>query len=347
MTPRERWLAVLNGQRADRVPTDYWATGEVTDRLLAELGCVDEMVLYRKLGIDRLIAVGPRYTGPDFGEANMWGVRRVRQEYAGGAGAYDEVVDYPLAGATTVAQIDSHPWPSPDWYDFTVLPGRIAALPEWPIRAASYEPFLLYCHLRGQEQALMDLAMFPDLAEAALTRIFDFHYTLAQRTFESADPGSIHVTYVAEDLGTQHSLLMSEPMVNRFLKPNMKRMIDLAHSFGVKAMHHDDGACRPLLGGLIEIGIDILNPIQWRCPGMDRRELMAEFGDCLVFHGGVDNQHTIPFGTPDDVRAEVRENIEIFGRRYICAPCHNIQPITPTANIVALYQAAHEYGAIP
>ena len=87
-----------------------------------------------------------------------------------------------------------------------------------------------------------------------------------------------------------------------------------------------------------------MNPIQWRCKGMDREGLKKDFGDKLIFHSAVDNQQTIPFGTPEDVRKEVAENVRIFGRGYIIGPCHNIQPVTPVENIVALYEAAYEHA---
>jgi uroporphyrinogen decarboxylase len=127
----------------------------------------------------------------------------------------------------------------------------------------------------------------------------------------------------------------------------MRKMVDMAHSFGVKAMHHDDGAIRTLLPDLLETGIDMLNPIQWRCKGMEREGLARDFGKSIVFHGGVDNQHTLPFGTPEDVKHEVADNIRIFskGKGYVVAPCHNLQPNTPTANILALYEAVHEAAA--
>ena len=101
-----------------------------------------------------------------------------------------------------------------------------------------------------------------------------------------------------------------------------------------------------VVNALIAIGIDVLNPIQWRCKGMDREGLKRDFGDRLVFHGGVDNQQPLPFGTPDDVRREVLDNLRILGAGggYILAPCHNIQPVTPVANILALYQTGYEHG---
>jgi uroporphyrinogen decarboxylase len=125
-------------------------------------------------------------------------------------------------------------------------------------------------------------------------------------------------------------------------------MIALAHSYGVKVFHHDDGAIRPLLPELIEIGIDLLNPIQWRCRGMEREGLARDFGASVVFHGGVDNQQTLPFGSPEDVRREVADNIAAFRdcKGYVVAPCHNIQPNTPTRNILALYEAVHEFGQL-
>jgi uroporphyrinogen decarboxylase len=130
-------------------------------------------------------------------------------------------------------------------------------------------------------------------------------------------------------------------MWRKFLKPRMSMLIALAHSYGVRAFHHDDGSIRKLLPELLEAGIDLLNPIQWRCRGMERESLAAEFGPSVIFHGGIDNQHTLPFGAPDDVRAEVHDNLRIFADcRYIVAPCHNIQPNTPTENILAMYEEA-------
>jgi uroporphyrinogen decarboxylase len=111
-------------------------------------------------------------------------------------------------------------------------------------------------------------------------------------------------------------------------------------------LFHSDGAIRPLLKSMIDAGIDVLNPVQWRCAGMEREGLKADFGDDLIFHGGMDNQQTMAFGTVEDVRQEVHDNIAILGDGggYILAPCHNIQAITPPENIVALYEQGYEEG---
>jgi len=133
----------------------------------------------------------------------------------------------------------------------------------------------------------------------------------------------------------------------RFLLPGQVKMADLARSYGVHVMYHTDGAARIFLPDLIDrVGIEILNPIQWRCPGMERERLVADFGDRVIFHGSIDNQQTLAFGSVDDVVDEVRQSVEIYdGARWICAPCHNIQPVSPTKNVVAMYETIHALGA--
>ena len=351
MTSRERWLALLSGARADRVPCDYWGTSEVTARLLNELGCRSEDELWRRLGIDKCIHLAPLHPLAKEDEWHIdsvfpiWHIGAADVSYQGGLGVYVETVSHPLAPAQSVADVEDFSWPHPEEWDVSTLRRRCQEWQGYPILGGCYEPFYLYCHLRGMEQALEDLAANPEIVEAALERIYLIHESIIRRMLEEVGD-LIDFIYVAEDLGTQQSLLMSPASFRRFLKPRMARIIQLVHSFGVRVFHHDDGAIRPLLPELIEIGIDLLNPVQWRCHGMEREGLARDFGPFVVFHGGVDNQKTLPFGTPAEVRQEVADNIRIFKncKGYIVASCHNIQPSTPTENILALYEAVHEYG---
>jgi uroporphyrinogen decarboxylase len=274
---------------------------------------------------------------------SIWNVQTRSVAYGDSIGEYQEDALHPLGGAATVAEIEAFEWP--DAADFDVAALRRSCL-EWkgyPILGATSEPFYLYCRLRGMEQALEDLIARPAIAEAILERIFRFDYALIQRVLREVGD-LVDLIYVAEDLGTQESLLISPKTFRQFLKPRMAQLIAMIHSFGARVFHHDDGAIRPLIPELLEIGIDILNPIQWRCRGMDRASLAQSFGNQVVFHGGIDNQNTLPFGSPEDVRREVRENIAMFsrGRGYIVAPCHNLQANTPTENVVVLYRAVHE-----
>lgn len=346
MTPRERWLAVLDGRKPDRVPCDYWGTAEITARLRRDLGCPNERALFERLGVDKCAYLGPRH--PKARESgwhlqslfSIWHVETRNVAYGDSAGEYEEDAFHPLAQAETVAEIDAFDWP--DAADFEIGELRRQAL-EWkghPILGATSEPFYLCCRLRGMETALEDLVLRPEIAEAVLGHIFRFDFALIGRVLREAGD-LVDIVYIAEDLGTQRSLLLSPAAFRRFLKPRMAELIALVHSFGKRVFHHDDGAIRALIPELLETGIDILNPVQWRCRGMEREALAADFGPRVVFHGGIDNQQTMPFGTPDEVRRQVRENLEIFskGRGYIVAPCHNLQSNTPTENVLALYEA--------
>ena len=214
-----------------------------------------------------------------------------------------------------------------------------------PILAGGSQPFLIYGLLRGLEQAMTDLVLSPDVVHYSLDKLYGLAYEKTKRIYETI-PGRVDVTYVDEDLGSQEGLLFSPAHIREFFIPWMKKMIDLAHQAGSFVRHHSDGAVRNILPDVVQAGIDILNPIQWRCPGMEREALKRDFGDALVFHGGVDNQHTLPFGSVEEVRREVLDNLRILGENggYILAPCHNIQAVSPPENVVALYRTGLENG---
>jgi uroporphyrinogen decarboxylase len=345
MTPRERWLAVLKREKPDRVPMDYWGTREATEKVMKHLGVssVDEML--ERLHVDKVVGIGPKYVGPKLAEnANEYGILHRSIDY--GTGVYEEVTFRPLAAFNSVAEIETHyRWPSPDWYDFSAIPSRVKAAGERPIQGGGSEPFLTYCALRGQEQAFMDLVINKDIARYCLDKLFDLCYENSRRVYEAAG-GRVMISYVAEDMGSQEDLMFSPAQIHEFLLPRMKRMIDLAHQAGAYVFHHSDGAIRKIIPDMIAIGIDVLNPIQWRCKGMEREGLKRDFGDKLIFHGGVDNQQTLPFGTVADVRQEVIDNLRILGAGggYILAPCHNIQAVSPPENVVAMYETGYENG---
>jgi uroporphyrinogen decarboxylase len=352
MTPRERWMALFRGERPDRVPCDYWGTGEITTRLLHDLGCESERALWQKLGIDKCVLLGPRHpkakeTGWHLPSLfSLFGIETRNIEYGDGIGVYEEVASSPLAHAETVAEINDCPWPNPRDFDYSALRAECAQYhPEYPVLGVSYEPFYLYCRLRGMERALEDIGGNPEFADALMERIFDLFAAIVRNSIEAAGE-HFDFVYVAEDLGTQESLLMSPRSIRRFILPWLTKMAEITHAAGKLVFHHDDGAIRPMIPDLIRAGVDVLNPIQWRCKGMEREGLARDFGASLVFHGGVDNQGTLPFGTSEDVRREVADNIRIFRecKGYVVASCHNLQSNTPTENVVAMYRAVDEFG---
>jgi len=345
MTPRERWEAVLRHELPDRLPMDYWATPEATAKLVAHLGCRDLDEALRRLHVDAPLRIGPRYVGPPRAKGtDIHGCRYRRVEYDGGA--YSECVFHPLAQYETVEQVQAgYGWPSVDWFDFSGIPAQLAGNEHRPIRGGGSEPFLTYKELRGQEQALMDLVLNPDMVHYCLDKLFGLCYESTRRIFEQA-PGRVLISYVAEDLGGQTALMMSLEHVRQFLLPRMKRMIDLVHEAGAYAFFHSDGAVIEAVPDMMGIGIDVLNPLQWRCKGMDRQVLKDRFGDRIALHGGMDNQQTLAFGSVEDVRAEAAYNVRVLGRGggYILAPCHNIQSVSPPENVVAMYETAYELG---
>ncbi|MCX7806369.1 MAG: uroporphyrinogen-III decarboxylase-like protein, partial [Planctomycetota bacterium] len=341
----ERWLAVLTRRKPDRVPMDYWATGEFDEKLKKHLGCATMDEVFAKLHIDIPLTVGPKYVGPKPKEGeDIFGMRRKPVNY--GTGVYYEVVYSPLAQYKSVEEIErNYRWPDPDWWDYSGIPVKIKGQEHRPIKGGGSEPFLTYKALRGMEQAYMDLIENPEIVHYCLDKLFHLAYENTRRIYE-AIPGKVLISYVAEDLGSQNDLLFSPAQIREFLLPRMKKMMDLVRQAGAFVFHHTDGAVRKILPDLIEIGIQVLNPVQWRCPGMEREGLKRDFGDKLIFHGAVDNQYTLPFGSAAEVRQEVLDNYRILGAGggYILAPCHNIQAVTPPGNVVAMYETGYEYG---
>jgi uroporphyrinogen decarboxylase len=313
--------------------------------MMRHFGCTLNEV-FSRLHVDRVIDLAPRYAGPPLEPGHdMYGCRHQTVDY--GPGAYDEVVSHPLAQYTSVGEIEAeYTWPTADWFDVSGIAGQAAGKEMYPIRGGGSEPFLTYKDLRGMEQAYLDLIEYPEIVHYVLDQLFGLRFELTRRIYEQLPHGTVHITYVAEDLGSQGSLLMSPAAIREFLLPRMKRMIDLAHQAGAYVFFHSDGAVRPILPMFIEAGIDVLDPVQWRCKGMEREGLKRDFGDRLVFHGAVDNQYTLAFGTVNEVRQEVIDNIRILGRGggYILGPCHNTQPISPVENVIAMYETGYEYG---
>jgi uroporphyrinogen decarboxylase len=346
MNHRERILAAVRHQPVDRWPTDIWATPEVFARLRAHLGVSTNIEVYDALDIDGIIGITPPYIGPALVhtaeyQVNEWGMGNRAQ--AVDSGSYDEQVYYPLAQAETIADLEAYPWPSPDWYDYSALPALAAQYPGRAIECGYTACFFFHNLLRGLEASLMDPMLRPEFTRYFVQRVSDFFTEYHRRCFEAAR-GLIDFTQVTDDLGFQTGLLISPRVFAEFYAPAMRRAIDLAHSYGLTVFHHDDGDLRGLLPQLADLGIQVLNPIQWRCGNWDLPALKAEYGARLCFHGGIDNQHTLPFGTPADVQAEVqrlKSTLGADGTGYIIAPCHCIQGLTPLENILALYQAAH------
>lgn len=345
MTPRERFQAVLKRQKPDRIPMDIWATPEAVDKMCKHFNSDFSEVL-RQLHIDAHHVIDPPYIGPPMPDGqDMWGLEYREVDY--GTGKYLEVAKHPLAAYETIKEVEeNYVWPTVDWLDFSVLPEQVKGHEHQVIGFWGTQPLRVYRDLRGNEQAYMDLVINPELAAYCIDKILEFGNTKVQRIFETV-PSMVACVDASEDFGGQDGLLCAPQHIREIILPGMKRLMQIIRQYDEGyAFTHSDGSIREIIPDLIDAGSHILDPIQWRCAGMDRVALKQDFGDKLVFHGAVDNQHTLPFGSAQDVREEVLYNLDVLGKNggYILAPCHNIQAITPIENILALYQTGYEYG---
>ncbi|HID05663.1 MAG TPA: hypothetical protein EYP10_00795, partial [Armatimonadetes bacterium] len=306
MTSHERVMTTLQHCEPDRVPVDYWAVSEVTERLKKHFGFKTDEELLHHFNVDLRYVRGPSYIGlelrrhPDGTVEDLWGVRRrvVTIEGNGYRWSYKHVVEPPLAGATSVHDIEKHRWPSPDWWNYSTIADEcerhrkrgyaVVNAGDRLDRTAQFKPFM---YIRGMEQAYIDLIKNPDIAEAIIAHIRDYFLEYNRRVFEAAD-GKIDIFMMGDDFGTQRGLMVDVETWRRFFKPGFKAFIELAHSFGIKVMHHTCGSVVELIPDFIECGLDILQSLQPRAVGMDLKVLKREYGKYLCFHDGIDVQRT-------------------------------------------------------
>ena len=275
----------------------------------------------------------------------MWGVRRKAQSF--GLGGYDEIVEYPLAGANTPLDLDKHTWPTPEWFDYTALDESIRHAQrdgEHCLMIHNGNIFESSWYMRGFERMFIDFMDAPELVHALFERVTAFYCEHFRRLLEIAD-GRVDLAFTADDIGGQNGLLVSLATWESFIKPYHQRLNRVIHEFGVKVIYHTDGAVMRAVPGLIDMGIDVLQALQFSARGMDPAALKALAGERLSFEGGVSVQTTLPFGTPDDVRLEVETLIATLGRGggYILGPSHAIQAGTPAENVLAMFETALNY----
>lgn len=360
MTPRERILAVLARKPVDRLPVDLWHTPEIGAMLRSHFQADNDLALYRALRLDKIVwdfmdykAAGGERAGAQSGAGaesggsrTMWGVPL--KGIQAGEAFYAEFGEAPMKDFDSVRQLDAYPWwPDPDRFDYDKAVAVAAeAAPEFAVLGPWVSCFEIYCQVRGLEQAMCDLALDPDFVDAVLDRIEAIQTEMMRRFFARAGH-LLSLVFISDDVGGQSSLLMSPDTWRRHLAPRLARWCELIHGHGLKVFFHSDGAIEPLIGPLIDCGIDVLNPIQHACPGMELAALKKNYGHRVIFHGGIDNQGVLPRGTVADVRAETRHCLETLGagrEGFICCSCHNVQPGTPLENILAMVETVHREG---
>jgi uroporphyrinogen decarboxylase len=361
MTHRQRALMAVKHQEPDRVPIDNWMVPEIQKKSMEYYGCDTYEELLQFLGVDFRNNYGPSYVGLDFKKypdgtvEDLWGVRRKKVTYGKGTeheGTYSEVAESPMERMTTLEEIENYPrWATPDWWDYSKVKEDCRHYhPEYCVinvgdrldRTAQLKPMM---YLRGIQQAFVDLAINPKIVEAIRGHVVNYFVEYNHRVFKAAG-GEIDVFMMGDDVGGQTGPLLSLEMWRRYFKNGFKAFIDVAHQYGIPVMYHSCGDVKQFLPDFIECGLDILQSLQPRATNMDIKKLKQEFGKDISFQGGMDIQHTLPLGTPADVREMVRYAMESAkaGGGYIICTAHNIQVDTPIENVAALFEAYHEFG---
>ncbi len=344
MTPKERVLCSLNWKEPDRVPIQTYLTPEIRIKLQGYLGTDD---LLKCLGVD-FRAVEPKYCGKvkeshDGIVYDIWG-GGYRSVSHGSAGAYQEAVILPLAELKTLDDVEKYNWPSPEDYDYTVLPEQCASMKDYAVCLGSAGiPDILngVSRGRGMERVMMDIVLRDEVGMAIIDRRVECLYQYVKRSLEAAR-GGIDIVRIGEDCGNQNGRMFSEKDFNEVFRPRIQKFINLAHSFGAKAMMHSCGDTHELMDTFIEMGLDIEDAMQPEPAGMDPEKIRAKCNGKLAFCGLISTQQTLPYGTIEDCRCEARHRLDVIakGGGYIFSPAHCIQPDTPVENILAIYEEA-------
>jgi len=347
MTPRERVLSSLRHEVPDRIPLHIKAEKEVWAKLRDHFSVASDERVMDALGVD-IRAIAPVYVGPEpkrFSDGSFADVLGFhRQVVANEYGSYYEFAGFPLAAAQSVEDIETYAWPRPEWWDVSTIPEQIDRINQNTEYCILYEAgsvFEMGWGLRGLEQFLMDMMLEPAISQAILSGWANFWNALNRRVLEAAG-GRIDIAWTWDDVGTQHGPMLSPSLWAQQIKPLHVQMNSVFSEYGAKTMYHSCGSIMRFIDGFIDMGVEILNPVQPRPKGMDLPWIKSTYGDRLSFHGGIDIQHTLPHGTPEQVAQEVKERIRTLGRGggYILAPAHLIQGDTPVENIVTMYDIA-------
>jgi uroporphyrinogen decarboxylase len=380
MKPRERVRLALDHKEPDRIPIDLGATivtsiattsyiqlkkhlGMPLEEIklldyVQQLPYVDE-ALQERFGVDFRMVQLPAATAPGltifeegdyYAFVDRWGSKLHMPKQGG---LYFDWVDFPIKESTMEA-LDRYKWPRPDPPEYN---DRLAAQARDLYENTDYALvgsavigggiFEQPARTMGLESFLMALLTEPAFADRLMERITDIYVESCNAYLDKLGP-YLQVFTFWDDMAGQSGWLIRPDIYRRMIKPKQRRLVDaIKKKTDAKLFYHSCGATRDLIPDLIDLGFDILNPVQVSARGMDTRQLKADFGKDIVFWGGgVDTQHVLPFGTPQEVADEVKRRIDDLapGGGFVFAAIHNIQAFVPPENVVAAFETALEYG---
>jgi uroporphyrinogen decarboxylase len=356
MKHRDRVAAALNHQRPDRCPMQISFTPEFAERLRADMSMSEKVInmsrgahnphgggntyeLERALGEDMLLtSVGWANSYYQAGDTytDEWGVtwKSAPYETPYGIGHYTEIATRPLSEDGAISQYRPPNPNRPELYQDARWTIEHFKDEYWIVGVTVCTIWETAWALRGYDRLLSDLVTDPDLADAILEIPYRYHLAAAKKLVEMG----VDMIWIGDDVGAQHSMIISPRHWRRYLKPRMATFIGTLKAInpGLKVAYHSDGNILPIIPELIDIGLDVLNPIQPMC--MDPATLKQIYGDRLCFWGSVDEQKTLPFGDPEDVRREIQTRLQTIGESggLIIGPTHHVQLDTPMQNFWAM-----------
>ena len=343
MNSRERVQAALRHQATDRVPIFMWFHPD-SAQLLGQLLEIPAGWVGQAMGNDiqqtwvnnNFAMEGIVHAQDGDGHVDDWGIQWVR------AFGFNQIARHPLANSTP-AEVLAYAFPTGRVEELFAAMDQVAQ----SARAGGFflgcdiSPcaFEMYWRLRGMERALLDMIDDTDMTKTMLRRCADFAVQLGEEAFRRYP---IDWLWTGDDVASQTNLMLSPRQWRQLVKPALAETFRLGQAHGVWVAYHCCGALRGILPDLVEMGMDVLNPVQANCPGMDIFELKKEFGRQISFMGGLDTQYLVPQGTVSEVRRAVRAILDQVATDggYILAASHSIPPETPVENIFGMYAEA-------
>ncbi len=353
MTAKERVRKTFAHEKTDRVTIGYEANPAVHARLAKSLGITngDDEAVLQALGVDYR-PIGASYRGPLlFEEKPDRHVNALEGCYMRwvehDTGGYWDFCDFPLKGADD-EKIASYPVPDPDQFDYDCVAEQLARYSDYAVYIGSAGvPDIINSNGRimSMEDILVHLAMENEAALSFLDRRISMQLAVMERTLEKYC-GRIDFMWLGEDLGTQRAPMISLDLYRRVLKPRHKKFVDLAKAYGIATIIHTCGSSSWVYEDFIEMGVTGVDTLQPEAHNMSPQYLKEHFGGRLAFRGCISTAGPLAFGTKDDIVAAVKDTLAVMmpGGGYHFAPTHAIQDNTPTENVLAMYQAAHDFG---
>ncbi len=347
MTNRQRILATINHELPDEIPTHFINIDEISP-YLQHYNLVTKEELADEIGVC-IRRIWPDYkkelseveanrlnTGlyEDLKPIGLFGT-------SGGVDSYSAEAGHaiPFFDIKTVKEIENYTWPNPDDWDFSKINDKIEKYNNrYAIMLGSWNPiFDQVFDFFSMDKAMEYLYLQPKLIEATIANIEDFYLKFYRKYFEAAN-GKADIFSMGDDFAGQNGMLISPDMWKKFLKPTYIKIFALAKEFDLYVWFHSCGVIEPVIGDLIDIGMDVWETVQAHLPGNEPEYMKREYGKNITFFGAINTQRTLPFGTPEEVRREVKDRIRILGKSggYICGPDHHIKSHFPIENVIAM-----------